>query len=80
MGTSLFWGTERATFGKPVAAGVVLNPVGDSSLLIGGNALIGMADALKDVVDVLGDAENPRSWLGDYKLISYAERVTRFSH
>jgi hypothetical protein len=65
IGTTLLRGTERTTLREPVSLGIVLNPVGDSSLLRVRNALVRVTDALENVVLILRDSENARSWLGD---------------
>lgn len=63
--TAILRGTQRSTLGQPVSLGIVLNPVGDSSLLRVRNALVRVTDTLENVVLILRDSENARSWLGD---------------
>jgi hypothetical protein len=65
VGTALLWGAEGATLREPVSLSIVFNPVADGSLLCIRDTLVGMTDTLKNVVLVLGDSENARSWLGN---------------
>lgn len=67
VGTTLLRGSQGTALGEPVSLGVILDPIGDGSLLLRGDALVGVADALEDVVDVLGDSEDTRTGLGDYR-------------
>lgn len=64
MSTAFLNWTERATFGQPVPLGVLINPVEDALLLLARDALVGVADTLEDVMDVLGNPEDarPRLW------------------
>lgn len=64
IGTTLAGGSERTALRKPVAVGVIGDPINDGFLFVGGNALVGVANSLEDVVDVLGDTENARPRLG----------------
>lgn len=57
--------SERTTLGEPVSVGILRDPVKDSLLLIGRDALIRVADSLQDVVDILGDSEDTRAGLGN---------------
>ena len=70
ISTTLAGGTERATLRKPVAMGVIGDPVDDGLLLLGRDALIRMTNALEDVVNVLGNPEDTRSRLGDWPAVS----------
>ena len=63
VSTTLFRGAQGATLGEPVSVGILGNPVNNGLLLFGRNSLVGVADSLEDVVDVLGDTENTRSRL-----------------
>jgi hypothetical protein len=65
VGTSLLWGPERTTLREPVSLSIVFNPIGDGTLLCIRDALVWVTDTLKDVVLVLGDSENTRSWFGN---------------
>jgi hypothetical protein len=64
IGTPLFWWAKRPTLGEPVTVGILGNPINDGLLLLRRHALVGVADALKDVVDILRNPENtrPRLW------------------
>lgn len=64
VGSALFGGSQRTSLGKPVTVGIVRDPVDNGLLLLSRDALIGVADALEDVVDILGHPEDAGSWLG----------------
>jgi hypothetical protein len=65
VGTALLWGPEWAALREPVSLSIVFNPVGDGALLCIRDALVGVTDTLENVVLVLGDSENARSWFGN---------------
>lgn len=65
MGTAFLGRPERATFRQPIPVGILSNPIDDGLLLLRGDALVGMAYTLEDVVDVLGDSEDSRSRFGN---------------
>ena len=69
VGTTLLGGTQGTTFGEPVAVRIIGNPVDDSGLFLLGDALIRVADTLENVVDVLGDTEDTRTRLRDWKQV-----------
>jgi hypothetical protein len=64
IGTTFLGRTQGAALGKPVSARIVSDPVNDGLLLLGRDALVRMADALENVVDVLCDTEHARPRLG----------------
>ena len=66
IGAAILRRAEGPTRGEPVPIGIVGNPVDDGLLLFRGDALIGVADTLKNVVDVLGDSEDAGSRLRHY--------------
>ena len=62
--TPLFWWAKRPPLGEPITVRILGNPINDGLLLLRRHALVGVADALKDVVDILRNPENtrPRLW------------------
>ena len=46
---------------------ILSDPIDDGLLLVGADTLVGVAHALEDVVDVLGDSEDAGPWLGDWR-------------
>jgi hypothetical protein len=70
ISTAILRRAKRATLGEPIAVGVFGNPVNDSLLLLGRYALVRVTDTLKNVVDVLRDAEDTGAWLRHYSSTS----------
>jgi hypothetical protein len=76
VGTALLWGPEWAALREPVSLSIVFNPVGDGALLCIRDALVGVTDTLENVVLVLGDSENARSWFGNIPSHIYSHEAT----
>lgn len=70
IGTAFRSRPKRAALRKPVTLGILGDPVKNGLLLLGGNALIRVADSLQDIVDVLGDSEDTRPRFGDCSKVS----------
>jgi hypothetical protein len=64
VSTTFLRRSQWASLREPVAVGILINPVDNCGLLLLGDALFGVGNALKDVVDVLGDTEHTRPGLG----------------
>lgn len=58
MGTALLDGTKRTALREPVPLRIIGDPVDDGRFLLCRDTLIWVADALQNVVHILGDAEN----------------------
>lgn len=65
VGTTLLRGPERTFFGKPVTMGVISDPIEDCLLFVGSDALVGVANPLENIVNILGDPEDTRTRLGN---------------